>query len=207
MIRLLYQFPTFLQRLYTGVVWRKKDKSSKVVYLTFDDGPIPEVTPALLDLLNKHGVHATFFVVADNVLKYPEIYERIRREGHVIGSHTHNHLKGHLTCTRDYMDNVHKADEVLHTRVFRPPYGRLKYSQKRALLQEGYRIYLWDVLTHDYNAAYTVDKMQSIVERYTRNGSIINFHDSLKSGERMLEAVDRVIPWLKAQGYRFDVLT
>lgn len=208
MIRLLYQFPTCLQRLYRGVVWRLKprDKSSKVAYLTFDDGPVPEVTPRVLDILSRERVHATFFMVADNVYRYPELTERIRREGHALGNHTCHHLKGPRYSTEEYMRDVEAADQVLHTRLFRPPYGRLRYTQKRALLKQGYTIYLWDVLTHDYNACYSVEKMLDVVHRYTRNGSIINFHDSIKSNERMLDCLEQVIPWLKQQGYELRPL-
>lgn len=196
----------FLQPLFRGVYWRI-DPSSKVVYLTFDDGPIPEVTPKLLDILKKEGVQATFFMVADNARKYPELLERVRREGHRVGNHTMHHIKGTHYSLKDYMDNVAEADKVLGgTRAFRPPYGKIWPHQKWALRRQGYRIYLWDVLTHDYNKHYSPERMLRIIRRYTRNGSIINFHDSIKSNERMLETVAQAIPWLREQGYRFGVI-
>ncbi|MBR1426809.1 MAG: polysaccharide deacetylase family protein [Paludibacteraceae bacterium] len=204
-MRLLYQFPTWLQRLYTGVTWRKSP-SSKVVYLTFDDGPIPEVTPQLLDILRDKNVHATFFMVGENAARYPDLLARVRREGHAVGNHTFNHLKGTRTDTLSYIANVVRADEVLHTMLFRPPYGRMTCAQKKTLLEQGYRIYLWDVLTHDYNPRYSAEQLLQIVQRYTRNGSIINFHDSLKSGDRMLAAIPQVIDYLLAEGYAFAVL-
>ena len=123
-MRLLYQFPTWLQRLYTGVTWRKSP-SSKVVYLTFDDGPIPEVTPQLLDILRDKNVHATFFMVGENAARYPDLLARVRREGHAVGNHTFNHLKGTRTDTLSYIANVVRADVVIHTMLFRPPYGRM----------------------------------------------------------------------------------
>lgn len=205
-MRILYQIPTWIRAFYRGVIWRM-DSSSKVVYFTFDDGPIPEVTPSLLQLLKQKGVHATFFMVADNARRYPELLEQVRREGHSVGNHTLNHWKGTRYSTRDYMSNVAMADSVLGgTRAFRPPYGKMKFSQKRALLKQGYRIYLWDVLTHDYNKSYSPEKMLRIIRRYTRNGSIINFHDSIKSNVRMLETVSQAIDWLQSQGYSFDTL-
>ena len=156
-MRLLYQFPTWLQRLYRGVVWRM-NPSSKVVYLTFDDGPIPECTPQVLDILAQYGVKATFFMVGENIKRYPEIAARVRAEGHTIGNHTYQHLKGYKTCTKTYLQDAHKANQILHTNLFRPPHGRMKYSQKKALREAGQTIYLWDVLTHDYNPRFTVEK-------------------------------------------------
>ena len=204
-MRLLYQFPTWLQRLYRGVVWRM-NSSSKVVYLTFDDGPIPECTPQVLDILAQYGVKATFFMVGENVERHPEIAARVRAEGHTIGNHTYQHLKGYKTCTKTYLQDAHKANQILHTNLFRPPHGRMKYSQKKALREAGQTIYLWDVLTHDYNPRFTVEKMLSIVQRYTRNGSIIVMHDSLKSKDRMLHLLPLVIEWLHSQGYTCETL-
>lgn len=202
---LLYQIPTCLQRLYKGVVWRM-NPSSKVVYLTFDDGPIPECTPQVLDILAHYGVEATFFMVADNARRYPHLFERVRQEGHTIGNHTFHHLRGYKTTTADYLTDALQAAEILQTPLFRPPHGRMSQKQKKALLQQGYTIYLWDVLTHDYNPRYSVQKMLSIVQRYTRNGSIIVFHDSLKSKDRILQALPLVIEWLQAQGYEIKAL-
>lgn len=202
---LLYQFPTWLQRLYRGVVWRM-NPSSKVVYLTFDDGPIPECTPQLLDILKQYEVKATFFMVAENAERYPELLTRVRNEGHVVGNHTYHHMRGCKHDTQSYVQDALHGAEVLQTTLFRPPHGRMRNSQKKALLKQGYTIYLWDVLTHDYNPCYTVDKMLAIVKRYTRNGSILVMHDSLKSMDRMLELLPRIIEWLLASGYEFDVL-
>lgn len=201
----LYQFPTWLQRCYSGVTWRK-DPSSKVLYLTFDDGPIPECTPYILDILSAHDVKATFFVVGDNAVKYPELLDRIQKEGHRVGNHTFRHLRGLKTCTADYLSDVKMADSVLHSPLFRPPHGRMRAAQKRALLQAGYQIYLWDVLTHDYNPAYSVENMLEIVQRYVRNGSIITCHDSLKSRDRLLCFLPMMIVWCKEQGYNFERL-
>lgn len=181
--------------------------SSKVVYLTFDDGPIPECTPQVLDVLATYGVKATFFMVGENVERYPDLLKRVREEGHAIGNHTYHHLKGYKTCTHSYLQDAQRADALLHTHLFRPPHGRMKYSQKRALLNKGQQIYLWDVLTHDYNPRYSVEKMLSVVMRYTRDGSIIVMHDSLKSKERMLKLLPQMIEWLQNQGYKCETLT
>ena len=202
---LLYQFPTGLQRLYKGVVWRM-NPSSKVVYLTFDDGPIPACTPQVLDVLARYGVKASFFMVAENAVRYPELLSRVRQEGHTVGNHTYHHMRGHQVATGDYVADAQLGAQILQTSVFRPPHGRMRYTQKKALLAMNYKIYLWDVLTHDYNPRYSVQKMLSIVQRYTRNGSIIVFHDSLKSMDRMLKALPLVIEYLQSQGYVLKAL-
>lgn len=201
-----YQIPAWLQRIYPGAIWRG-DTSRKVVYLTFDDGPIPEVTPKLLSILEQEKVRATFFMVADNVTKYPEIYHRVVANGHTVGNHTYHHIKGTKYKLADYVADVKKADVILGgTKLFRPPYGRILPKQIIALRSKGYKIILWDVLTHDYDKAYSADEMVQIVKRYTRNGSIIAFHDSLKSNERMLAAVPQVIKELRNEGYTFETL-
>ena len=204
-MRLLYQFPIWLQRVYRGVVWRM-NPSSKVVYLTFDDGPLPECTPQVLDILAQYGVKATFFMVGENVERYPQLLKRVRAEGHAVGNHTYHHLKGYKTCTHTYLQDAREANSLLQTHLFRPPHGRMKYSQKKALCEEGCTIYLWDVLTHDYNPRYSVEKMLTVVKRYTRNGSIIVMHDSLKSKDRMLVLLPQLIEWLHAEGYECQTL-
>ena len=146
-------------------------------------------------------------MVGENVAKHPELLQRVLAEGHKVGNHTYNHLKGYRYSVEEYMSNVAKADAVLHgTRLFRPPYGRMTPKQKRALLAAGYKIVLWDVLTHDYNANYSAERMLDIVKNHVRKGSIINFHDSIKSNERMLAAVPQVIAYLRNEGYTFETL-
>lgn len=197
-----------MQHLYPGVVWRKPIPGKKVVYLTFDDGPIPEATPLVLDILAQYDVKATFFMVGDNIRKYPQIYDRVLKEGHGVGNHTFHHSKGLRLTTDEYMTDVHMFSKV-HAQpclLFRPPYGRIKPSQKKALLNLGFQIILWDVLTHDYNPHYSPERMFDIVRRYTRNGSIINFHDSVKSADRLSKTLSNVIPWLKKEGYELRLM-
>jgi peptidoglycan/xylan/chitin deacetylase (PgdA/CDA1 family) len=182
------------------------DSSSKVLYLTFDDGPIPECTPQVLDILARYGVKATFFMVADNAVRYPELLERVKAEGHMLGNHTYHHLRGFKVDTSTYLADVAKAEEVLNTKLFRPPHGRMRGAQKKALIEAGYEIFLWDLLTHDYNPKYSANDMLSVVRQYVRNGSIIVFHDSLKSKDRMLQVLPKAIEQLLKMGYSFDVL-
>ena len=200
MLRLMYQFPTWIQKLYPGVVWRK-EQEKKVVYLTFDDGPIPECTPQILDILARYGVKATFFMVAENAVRYPHLLERIQKEGHTVGNHTYHHLRGLKVTTKHYLEDVENASQVLGTKLFRPPHGRMKSSQKRALRARGYTIYLWDVLTHDYNPNYSVEHMMKVIKRFTRNGSIITCHDSNKSKDRVLDLLPKMIEWFLSEGY------
>ena len=200
-----------MQQLYRGVTWRQVIPDRRVAYLTFDDGAIPEVTPAILDVLKRYNVKATFFVVGENIQKYAHIYARVVEEGHRVGNHTYHHVKGSKCSLEEYMREVEACEEAISgqqsaVRLFRPPYGKMKPSQKRAILERGYKIVLWDVLTHDYNPHYSPEKMLRIVLRYTRDGSIINFHDSVKSGERTIEVLPKVIEWLQANGYTIATL-
>lgn len=177
------------------------------VYLTFDDGPIPEVTPQVLAILAKYGVKATFFMVGENIDKHPEVFKQVVQAGHSIGNHTYNHLKGWRTSFKDYMENTDRcADRIQSTDLFRPPYGKATLRQRRALHRMGYKLIYWDILTRDYDASVTPEAMLRHVQRETRPGSIINFHDSLKSNERMLTVLPQVIEWLQAQGYTLRAL-
>lgn len=204
--KLQYQFPRWVQWLYPAL-YRVEQEDRKVVYLTFDDGPIPEVTPRVLDILNHFGVKATFFMVGDNVCKHPEVYDMVVRQGHSVGNHTYNHLKGTRTSARAYMNNVAKCrDRVGETSLFRPPYGKLSPIQYVRLRRMGYKICLWDVMTHDWDSDYSAERMMEIVKRYTRNGSIINMHDSLKSNDRMLQVLPMMIEWLLNNGYTIERL-
>ena len=186
------------------------------VYLTFDDGPIPEVTPKVLAILDKYKVKATFFMVGENVDKHPEVFEQVVQAGHSIGNHTYNHLKGWCTPFRQYMTNIIKCDETMRRNLsplalrlsplFRPPYGKATLRQRIALHKKGYRLIYWDILTRDYDASVTPEQMLANIQKNTRPGSIINFHDSLKSNERMLTVLPQAIEWLQAQGYTLKAL-
>ena len=174
------------------------------VYLTFDDGPIPEATPFILDTLQEHGVHATFFMVGDNVRKYPELYRRILDEGHQIGNHTHNHISGLRRSLHEYSYNVEKANAYIQSHLFRPPHGWMRLPQY-ALLSRKYKVVMWDLVTRDYSKWMTAEDIFNNVKRYARNGSIITFHDSLKSIEKLKIALPKSILWLKEQGYEFKI--
>lgn len=200
---MLIEQPPFLYRLlFPEAVWRIKRRGTKAVYLTFDDGPIPETTPWLLDLLDREGIKATFFMVGDNVRRHPELFEEIKRRGHSYGNHTMHHLQGIRTSKERYLADVDEAARLIDSPLFRPPHGLLKPSQARAIKKHS-NIVMYDLVTRDYARSLTAEQVLDNVKRYARQGSIIVFHDSLKARERMQKALPAAIEWLRGQGYDF----
>ena len=191
----------FLRWLYPHALWRM-DPSERAVYLTFDDGPIPEVTPWVLDVLDRYGVKATFFMVGENVLRYHDLYNDIVNAGHRVGNHTFNHMGSFKHWTLSYAMNTSKANELIHSDLFRPPHGWMRPSVYWWLSRQ-YKIVMWDLVTRDYSKWLTGEDVFNNVKRYARNGSIITFHDSLKSIEKLKIALPKSIAWLKEQGYEF----
>ena len=180
------------------------DRHEKAVYLTFDDGPIPEATPFILDTLKAFGVKATFFMVGDNVRKHPELYQRIVDEGHQVGNHTHNHMVGLTHTIKEYSYNVEKANAYIHSHYVRPPHGWMRLAQY-AWLSRKYKIVMWDLVTRDYSKWMTAEDVVNNIKKYARNGSIITFHDSLKSIDKLHTALPASIQWLHDQGYAFKI--
>lgn len=177
----------------------------KCVYLTFDDGPTPEVTPWVLDILAHYGIKATFFCVGDNVARYRPIFEQVKAAGHRLGNHTMNHISAITYESKAYLANVEKANALIHTDLFRPPHGWLRWGQA-SLLQRKYRLIMWDVVSRDYSSRLTPDEVIGIVKKYARNGSIITFHDQPKSWHNIQKALPASIEWLISQGYEFRTL-
>ena len=200
---LIEQPPKILRWLYPRALWRM-DKNVKAVYLTFDDGPIPEITPWVLDLLDKYNIKATFFLVGDNVRKHPEEFQMILERGHRVGNHTFNHIGGFKHLSYNYLANTNKADELIKSKLFRPPHGWMRWGQYM-VLRNRYTIVMWDLVTRDYSKRLNGRQVLRIVKKYVRNGSIITFHDSIKSEKNMKYALPRAIEWLKEQGYEFKV--
>lgn len=197
--------PYLLRIFYNELIWRFS-VSEKKVYLTFDDGPIPGVTPWVLSVLEKYQIKATFFCIGDNVKKHPEIYQEILAKGHAVGNHTFNHIKGWNYSTEDYVKNTQQCAEFVSSNLFRPPYGRIKKSQIKALLPD-YKIIMWDVLSQDYDKLISKEKVYRNVIKGTRNGSIIVFHDSLKAAERLKFALPKAIDYLVKNGFVFDSIS
>jgi peptidoglycan/xylan/chitin deacetylase (PgdA/CDA1 family) len=202
----------WIKKIFNNLVWDIQN-SDKKIYLTFDDGPIPEVTEWVLDLLKSEEIKATFFCIGDNIKKHPEVYKRILSEGHQTGNHTFNHLNGWKTETNHYIDNFklceteHLKLNAEHSFLFRPPYGKIKPSQSKAIRQLGYKIIMWDVLSYDFDSTISAEKSSDNVILNTAQGSIIVFHDSLKSEKNLRFALPRVIHVLKEKGFTFDVIS
>ena len=199
---LIEQPPLFYRILFPETVWRLHRKR-RTVFLTFDDGPIPEVTPWVLDTLDHYGVKATFFLVGDNVRRHPELLEEILRRGHSVGNHTMNNLQSTKVTTRTYLRNVALADRLIGSRLFRPPHGLMRWSTAR-LLKNHFTLIMYDLVTRDYSRKLSGEEVFHNVKRYARKGSIIVFHDSLKAEKNMKYALPKAIEWLKSCGYDFE---
>lgn len=200
--------PGWFRALVPGGVFRMPPDSTAaapVVYLTFDDGPIPEMTPLILDILRDKDVKATFFMVGDNVRKYPHLLDAVLAEGHAVGNHTMHHLQGIKVPTSRYLQDIAEAAEYIPSRLFRPPHGLLRPRQATALAAR-YRIIMYDLVTRDYSSRLTPEQVLHNACRYARSGSIIVFHDSLKSRERTLSALPKTIDRLREQGYSFSLI-
>ena len=199
------QPPLLYRLLFPEAVWRVKSGRNKVVYLTFDDGPIPEETPWVLDTLDRYGVKATFFMVGDNVRRYPGLFEDIKRRGHSYGNHSMHHLQGMKVTTRRYLCDITEADRLIESPLYRPPHGIMRWKQAK-LLKNRYNIRMYDLVTRDYSRKLTPEQVFDNVRHFVRDGSIIVFHDSLKASRNMRYALPRAIEWLLAEGYEFRAL-
>lgn len=201
---IIEQPAVFLRWIYPHAIWRL-DHKERAVYLTFDDGPIPEATPFILDMLDRFDAKATFFMVGDNVRKYPHLLHEVRMRGHRIGNHTYHHIDGLWMPADRYLADVEMAAELLQTDLFRPPRGWMRIGLYHALRRRGYKVVMWDVVTRDYSRLLTADDVFDNVRRFTRPGSIVTFHDSLKSIDKLKNALPRALQWFSQQGYAFRV--
>jgi peptidoglycan/xylan/chitin deacetylase (PgdA/CDA1 family) len=203
----LVKSPLLLKWFYSALTWNKS-RSQKIIYLTFDDGPVPNVTEFVLNTLKSFKIKATFFCIGDNIIKHPEVFERLKNEGHTIGNHTFNHLNGWKTTNNTYVQNFLKCQELTQTNLFRPPYGRIKKSQISSLRSEvpQLEIIMWDVLSGDFDLSLSPEKCYQNIINNTGNGSIIVFHDSLKAFDRLKYALPKAIEYFLNEGYQFAKL-
>lgn len=203
----LVKSPWLLKKLYPKLTWHKKPGKPSI-FLTFDDGPIPIVTPFVLKILREHQAKATFFCIGDNVGKHPDVFEQVKSEGHAIGNHTYNHLNGWKTLDSVYVRNTLQTDEILHTNLFRPPYGRIKRAQVSLLQKErpNLQFIMWDVLSGDFDVNLEPEKCLQNVLKHTVPGSIIVFHDSLKAFPRLEYVLPRAMEVWAKKGYSFEAL-
>lgn len=201
----------WMHRLFPNYTWRVETKEP-IVYLTFDDGPTPFVTPWVLELLKKFEAKATFFCIGSNLEEHPKIAENILKEGHLLCNHTLHHEKGWNTKNSHYLKSVQETETIInsikpiHRKLFRPPYGRIKSSQAKALKSMGYEIVMWDVLSRDYAKYISTQECVQNVLNYTKSGSIVVFHDSKKAFPIMEKALPEILISLKNKGYRFESL-
>lgn len=200
----LVKTPQFIQNLFPNYTWQVPTEE-KEVYLTFDDGPIPEVTPWVLEQLAAYQAKATFFCVGDNVRKHPKVFESVKAQGHTVGNHTFNHLNGWTTDNIPYFHNTRHGASITDSELFRPPYGRLKPKQAQ-FLQRHYRIVMWDVLSGDFDPNISNEQCLQNVIRNVGPGSIVVFHDSLKAQEKLEYVLPKTLAYLAEAGYSFESL-
>ena len=198
--------PSIIQRVFSNYRWRFSSVP-KEIYLTFDDGPTPEITTFVLNELKKHKAKATFFCIGKNVKKHLTIYKRIKKEGHAIGNHTYNHLNGFRTNNTNYIENILQAEKLIETNLFRPPYGRLKSSQARSIISKGYKIIMWDVLSGDFDTTITPEKCLKNVLEKTTNGSIVVMHDSEKAKDKIFYTLPKILSYYQEKGYLFKAIS
>lgn len=200
----LVKTPKLVQALMPGYLWHIAT-GEKILYLTFDDGPIPEVTPWVLELLRAYGAKATFFCVGENVQRHPPLFRQLLTEGHSAGNHTFNHLNGWNTENRAYFHNIRHCARLVKSNLFRPPYGRLLPGQ-RAFLERHYRIVMWDVLSGDFDPDISPEQCLENVLAHAQPGSIVVLHDSLKADAKLRFVLPRLLEHFSGQGFRFEAL-
>lgn len=203
----LIKTPFWLRALYPSLTWRKSSTHKKL-YLTFDDGPIPIVTPFVLKMLSEFNAKATFFCIGDNIKKHPDVFEQVKAAGHTIGNHTFNHLNGWKTYDEEYLKNILKCQELTDTLYFRPPHGRIKYSQigKIRRILPDMNIIMWDVLSGDFDRDLAPEQCFNNVIKHTQAGAIVVFHDSLKAFDRLEYTLPRALKYWHEKGYTFESL-
>ena len=210
------KIPSITKRIFPNYVWDFSSRD-KTIYLTFDDGPTPEITTWTLEQLNKYNAKATFFCIGSNVEKHPEIFKTILKNGHSIGNHTHNHLKGWQTSKKDYLQNVKQAEDIIDfnqlnkiqenkQKLFRPPYGKIKPSQGKKLIELGYKIIMWSVITFDWEESITKEECLKNAIENTSEGNIIVFHDSVKASKNMMYALPKVLDYFSKKGFAFKAI-
>lgn len=197
--------PGWLKKLYPGCVWDMPEKE-KTLYLTFDDGPHPAITPVVLQLLKKYNAKATFFCIGEQVARYPDIFQQVINEGHAVGNHTFRHVNGWKTRGTDYITDIKRADEYIHSPLFRPPYGRMKKSQLRWLTkgENKMTVVMWNILAGDWDILLEPAVCFDRVKRKVSEGDIIVFHESEKAWDRMSYSLPKLLEYYTLNGFCFS---
>ncbi|MFM2230482.1 MAG: Peptidoglycan-N-acetylglucosamine deacetylase [Bacteroidota bacterium] len=204
--------PQWVKRLFPQLIW-EGPKKEKVVYLTFDDGPTPEITEWVMDQLDRYGFKATFFLIGDNLRKFPEIGKKIVEREHAIGNHTYNHWNGWQYSSADYSENWKQCAQEIETKLdrksalFRPPYGKIKPTQIQQLRKEGFSIIMWDIITYDWDATVTPESCLNTITKHLESGSIIVFHDSKKAFGNLKVVLPKALKYFYENGFRSESLT
>jgi peptidoglycan-N-acetylglucosamine deacetylase len=201
---LIEQIPTFIRCFFKPVMWRGNTKEKKI-FLTFDDGPTPEVTPWVLNLLDEYNVKATFFCIGNNVEKYPDLFLEIKNRGHQVGNHAYSHKRGMYRNTPVFFEDINKAQELIQSHLFRPPHGHITPRQINVLKNQ-YSIVLWDVITRDYDTTLKADTVYNNVVKYSRNGSVVVFHDSIKAEKNLRYALPKSLEFWTKKGYQLSLI-
>lgn len=212
--------PIVAKKMFPNYVWDIAT-NEQVIYLTFDDGPTPEITNWTLDILKQYNAKATFFCIGNNIEKYPDIFQKTLNNGHAIGNHTQNHIKGWKTKAKDYLKDIAEAQKAIDFKsqdtkittpklrtinLFRPPYGQITPKQGKQLIALGYKIIMWDVLSFDWETSINKETCLDNVIKKTSAGSIIVFHDSVKASKNMQYALPKVLDHFSSKGYSFKAL-
>lgn len=195
--------PWYLKTVYPSLIWDMK--KSGTLYLTFDDGPIPIVTEKVLEILNDFHAKATFFVIGENVKKYPNIFQQVIEKGHAVGNHTMHHLNGWNTENELYVKDVKDCNQIIQSKLFRPPYGRIGFHQIQELKKE-YEIYMWNILSGDFDATIDAEQCYKNVVDHAEDGDIIVFHDSIKAQEKVLQCLPKILTYFSSKGFQFKSL-
>lgn len=198
----LVKTPWWLRLIYSGYTWRMPS-TDNAIYLSFDDGPHETATPFVLDTLKAYQAKASFFCIGKNVQAHPALYQRILSEGHTVGNHTQNHLNGWHTPNDQYLANIQEASHHIQSQLFRPPYGRIKWSQAKQL---PYQIIMWDVLSGDFDPLLTPEACLAYCIKHTEDGSIVVFHDSAKALSKLQYALPKMLDYFSKQGFQFKAL-
>ena len=190
---------------YPSLLWEMPKSDKKCIYLTFDDGPHPLITPKVLEILKRYDAKATFFCIGNNVQKFPKTFELVKKEGNSVGCHTFNHEDGWKTKSDDYVNSVLSANKLIHSNLFRPPHGKIKYSQLSKLytLNSTLKIVAWTVIAYDWDHALSPEDVYQNVVKNAGDGSIVTFHDSLKAYSNMISALPRVLEYYSQKGFVF----
>jgi len=221
----LKKISTLGKFLYPSLLWHLP-KTGNTLYLTFDDGPIPEVTPWVLALLKEYNAKATFFCIGKNISNHPEIFEQILTEGHNVGNHSFNHLNGWKTPISTYIENVEKAEKIIfeksesrdrnqdnrtkskekskkNLKFFRPPYGKITPKQIKTLQGQGFKVVMWEVISGDFDVNISPENCLNNVLKNSKPGSIVVFHDSIKASEKLKEVLPKVLEYYHQKGFEF----